>query len=91
MRGFLFKRGKQRPAGLMVGLLVAWLSCESASANHLEGNLLVAASTLGGPSIQVSESNYDFGEVDEGAKVSHDFVVENRGAGELAITKVSPD
>ena len=90
MRGFPFNVG-QRPAVLMMVLLAAWLSWGSASANQFQGNLLLAAGSLGGPSILVSEKNYDFGEVDEGTKVTHDFIVENRGTSELAITKVSPD
>ncbi|MCU0574605.1 MAG: DUF1573 domain-containing protein [Syntrophobacteraceae bacterium] len=90
MRGFPFNVGR-RPKVLMMVLLAAWLSWGSASANHLQGHLLVAAGSLGGPSILVSENNHDFGEVNEGSKVLHDFIVENRGTGELTITKVSPD
>lgn len=74
-----------------MGLLAAWLSWGSASASQFQGNLLLAAGSLGGPSILVPENNHDFGEVNEGAKVVHDFIVENRGTSELAITKVSPD
>lgn len=91
MRNFPFNVGRRPAAGLMMGLLAAWVSWGSASASQLQGNLLVAAGSLGGPSILVSKPSHDFGEVDEGAKVTHDFVVENRGTSELAITKVSPD
>ena len=90
MRCFPYRVGR-RSAALMTGLLAAWLFWGSASANRPEGNILVAAGSLGGPSILVPESNYDFGEVDEGTRVFHDFIVENKGTAELAITKVSPD
>jgi hypothetical protein len=90
MRCFLFNVGRRVTVPIM-GLLAAWLSWGPVSASDFQGNLLVAAGSLGGPSILVSEKNYDFGEVDEGAKVTHDFIVENKGTSTLAITKVSPD
>ena len=43
------------------------------------------------PSMVISETRFDFGEVDEGSEVSHDFIVRNNGKEELQITKVSPD
>jgi hypothetical protein len=43
-----------------------------------------------GPRIQLSETNHDFGEVDEGAVLEHTFRVFNRGDQPLLINKVSP-
>ncbi len=43
------------------------------------------------PSMVISESKFDFGEVDEGSVVSHDFIVKNNGGADLQIIKVSPD
>lgn len=43
------------------------------------------------PSILISEALHDFGEADEGGRVAHEFVVENKGGVELTIYKVSPD
>lgn len=43
------------------------------------------------PSIVISEAIHDFGEADEGGQVTHEFMVENKGGGELIINKVSPD
>lgn len=43
------------------------------------------------PSIVISEVVHDFGEADEGAQVTHEFLVENTGGGELTIHKISPD
>jgi len=43
------------------------------------------------PRITVAETKFEFGEVDEGSEISHDFIVMNRGKGELRITKVSRD
>jgi hypothetical protein len=42
------------------------------------------------PQVQVNETTFDFGEVFEGATVTHDFKVKNTGAGELQITQVRP-
>jgi len=46
---------------------------------------------LGGPSIFMPETTYDFGEVNEGVEVTHELTVENKGNADLAIIKVSPD
>ncbi len=43
-----------------------------------------------GPQIQLSETNHDFGKVDEGALLQHTFKVFNRGDQTLLIEKVSP-
>jgi len=43
------------------------------------------------PRITVAETKFEFGEVDEGSEISHDFTVKNHGKGELRITKVSRD
>lgn len=42
------------------------------------------------PSMVVPETSFDFGEVNEGSVVSHDFVVRNMGRASLQIIKVSP-
>lgn len=43
------------------------------------------------PSMAIQETKFDFGAVDEGSVVSHDFIVKNAGNAELRINKVSPD
>lgn len=43
-----------------------------------------------GPSIQIAEKAYDFGEVLEGAEVNHVFAVKNTGKASLQITQVRP-
>lgn len=42
------------------------------------------------PKIFVRGPSHDFGDVDEGAKLTHIFVVENRGSAPLRIKKVQP-
>mgnify|MGYP006292431877 CR=1 FL=1 len=42
------------------------------------------------PRLVLSEEVYDFGEVKEGERISHDFVVKNAGSVPLEIKKVSP-
>ncbi|MFZ2445054.1 MAG: DUF1573 domain-containing protein [Syntrophobacteraceae bacterium] len=44
-----------------------------------------------GPSMIIAETKFDFGDVDEGSVVSHDFIVKNNGRADLQINKVSPD
>lgn len=44
----------------------------------------------GSPSIRVSDTVFDFGEVMEGSEVSHDFTVRNDGKGSLRIEQVKP-
>jgi hypothetical protein len=41
--------------------------------------LLVAASSLAGPKIYCTEPSLDFGERSNSGKITHDFVIENRG------------
>ncbi len=43
-----------------------------------------------GPSIQIKERSYDFGEAMEGAEITHVFVVKNTGKAALQITQVRP-
>jgi hypothetical protein len=43
-----------------------------------------------GPSIQILEKAFDFGEVLEGAEVTHVFAVKNTGKASLQITQVRP-
>ena len=40
------------------------------------------------PIAEIAEKQYDFGEVSGGSEVSHDFLVKNRGTGELIISEV---
>jgi hypothetical protein len=43
------------------------------------------------PDIEIHEPNYDFGQVQQGEIVKHDFQVFNRGTASLEITQVEPD
>ena len=43
-----------------------------------------------GPSIQLSETSFDFGEVYGGKEYVHDFMVKNVGSATLEIKKVLP-
>jgi hypothetical protein len=49
--------------------------------------ILINAQAIG-PRIVALEQEYDFGEIDEGVKVAHEFVVMNDGAGVLEIQRV---
>ncbi|OGP51880.1 MAG: hypothetical protein A2Y79_09115 [Deltaproteobacteria bacterium RBG_13_43_22] len=42
------------------------------------------------PCIQLIETDYDFGTVDEGSILSHDYSVKNTGPGILEITDIRP-
>lgn len=71
---------------LVLGLFWAWTSLGLAQERRLS-----TYDPKGAPSILILEPIHDFGETDEGVRVSHGFTVENRGGGELSIYKVSPD
>jgi hypothetical protein len=42
------------------------------------------------PSIQIPELTFDFGEINEGTEVTHEFAVKNTGKGALQIEQVRP-
>ena len=48
------------------------------------------ASAQAQPQISFDATSYDAGEVWEGEKISHTFIVKNTGAAQLDITKVKP-
>jgi hypothetical protein len=47
--------------------------------------------TTSTPSIQLPVIDFDFGEVEEGSIISHDYLVKNIGLGVLEIIEVRPD
>jgi hypothetical protein len=53
----------------------------------LSGWALAASST---PSIHLKAADFDFGEVEEGEVISHDFLVRNNGSEVLEIKEVRP-
>ncbi len=82
---------RERPKTWVIGLLAACVYWGVPSASLPQIKPSVSSNVLGGPSIFMPETKYDFGEVNEGVVVSHEFTVENRGNKDLGITKVSPD
>jgi hypothetical protein len=42
------------------------------------------------PRLQIDETSFDFGTIDEGEIVRHAFKMRNLGSGELQITRVNP-
>lgn len=44
-----------------------------------------------GPAAQVAEKTYDFGSIQEGSQVSHDFLIQNRGCCVLLIQRMDAD
>jgi len=48
------------------------------------------ASVQDGPSLQLSEASFDFGEMSESKSYVHDFKIKNAGTAELQIKKVTP-
>lgn len=46
------------------------------------------AADAGRPALMAEETRYDFGKVDEGLPVSHEFVITNRGSAPLRILKI---
>lgn len=50
----------------------------------------VTPGAVSGPSAEVSETSFDFGEVLDGREYVHDFKVRNAGTAPLEIKKVMP-
>jgi hypothetical protein len=50
----------------------------------------LAVSALIAPSLQAPSPDYDFGEVEEGSILSHDYLIKNTGLGILEIYNVRP-
>jgi hypothetical protein len=50
----------------------------------------LAFSTALSPSLQIAAPDHDFGEVDEGMVISHNYWIKNSGAGSLEIQDVQP-
>jgi hypothetical protein len=50
----------------------------------------VSEAMTGIPTLSVSETEFNFGEVSEGKEYVYDFVIMNRGTGILEIKKVTP-
>ncbi len=46
--------------------------------------------TISAPRMVLEETSFDFGKVDEGTVVEHDFIVVNKGNQPLEIMKVVP-
>ena len=46
--------------------------------------------TLEGPSAYVPEGRYEFGSVLEGTRLTHGFIIQNRGSAPLKILRVKP-
>ena len=51
----------------------------------------VFAKTSPGPKLFLPETTYEFGEIHEGEKVRHHFVMQNKGASSLEIIDVKTD
>jgi hypothetical protein len=47
-----------------------------------------AAASGGAPAIYLPQPRHEFAPVPEGAEVSHDFIIRNRGGADLEILKV---
>jgi hypothetical protein len=76
---------------LVVSLV--WLCPASAAESRGAGVQKPPPATAGSeqaPSIQILEKAYDFGEVLEGAEVTHVYAVKNTGKAPLQITQVRP-
>jgi len=49
---------------------------------------IAAAAGGGAPQISIGQPRHEFAPVPEGAEVSHDFIIQNRGGSDLEIQKV---
>lgn len=56
----------------------------------LPGATPATASSQDAPVLEILDTVYDFGEINEDKEVAHEFVVRNRGKAELKINEVRP-
>jgi hypothetical protein len=81
---------------LLIWVAIFWFStgccalAAKSSANRAKETSPKAPAAAEAPTINVPEVTYDFGEVTEGAEVTHDFLVKNTGSGNLEIQQVRP-
>ncbi len=75
-------------------LLLVALGCahtsETAKEAAKQDISVAAAGATGVPALEVPESYYNFGEVNEETDYMHEFVIRNKGTGVLEIRKVVP-
>lgn len=81
---------------LWVSVLCLWLGCTQAAATSGSVSPQVpspspSSGEAPGPAIHIPQNTFDFGEVAEGSKISHEFTVRNVGRATLEIQKVTPD
>ncbi|MCE5334732.1 MAG: DUF1573 domain-containing protein [Desulfobacteraceae bacterium] len=86
MRSFI--RG--RVFCFLLTALFALTGAQAAVAAKAKPGKTVSPASTGSeqPSIKVSERVYDFGKVQEGAEITHDFLVANAGSATLNIDRV---
>ncbi|MEM5787789.1 MAG: hypothetical protein AAGU11_10745 [Syntrophobacteraceae bacterium] len=78
----------------LVLLLMVTFGCahtpEIAKDAGKQDTAVASAAGTGTPALEVPESHFDFGEVQDGNDYLHAFVIRNRGTGVLQIRKVVP-
>jgi hypothetical protein len=79
-----------------VSVWCLWLGCAQAAAtsgsvSQQVPSLSPSSGETPGPAIHIPQNIFDFGEVAEGSKISHEFTVRNMGRATLEIQKVTPD
>jgi hypothetical protein len=52
------------------------------------GLRIAAAASDAAPAVYIAQPRHEFAPVPEGAEVSHDFIIRNRGGADLEIQKV---
>lgn len=82
---------KRHVIKLLWFFLVSCTLLACTQSGFFQRNAFASENPLEAPSMVISETRFDFGEVDEGSVISHDFTVKNTGNTELQINKVSPD
>lgn len=76
------------PAALLCFIWISWAYAAGPTGKSAQTPPPTASQEA--PSIQVPSPTHDFGEVPEGAEVTHDFVIKNTGKAPLEIQQVKP-
>ena len=82
------------PQFLLLFLFSVAISCNSSSDDKAITTDLVAspltanqsAKTVAVPVVEMKETSYDFGEMQQGESVTHDFILKNTGEADLIIS-----
>jgi hypothetical protein len=93
----MYRNNGRVPRSLLVAIIFALLLygwqtvlAQSSSLPQPSADAGSAPGNVNQPRVEVAETAFNYGEVEEGETIRHDFKVRNGGLAELQITQVNP-